>query len=85
MTDTPADVQTLHRRLLLARSGEERLRMAVSMGRTARELVWASLPEGLAEADRREQFFLRVYGAEFSPERRAEIGSHVRRTTEVPA
>jgi len=59
--------------------------MAVSMGRTARALVWASLPAELSEPDRREQFFLRFYGADFSPERRAEIGSHVRRTAEVPA
>ena len=85
MTDTPPDVQTLHRRLLLARPGEERLRMAVSMGRTARALVWASLPVGLSEPDRREQFFLRFYGADFGPERRAEIAAHVRGKTEIPA
>lgn len=58
--------------------------MAVSMGRTARALVWASLPAELSEPDRREQFFLRFYGADFSPERRAEIGSHVRRTAAAP-
>ena len=84
MTDTPADIQALHRRLLLARPGEERLRMAASMGRTARALVWASLPAGLSEADRREQFFLRFYAADFAPEQRAEIVAHVRRTV-VPA
>jgi hypothetical protein len=83
MKDTPAEVQALHRQLLLERSGEERVRMAASMGRTARALVWASLPAELSEADRREQFFLRFYASDFSPEQRAEIVAHVRRCTEV--
>lgn len=78
MSDTPPDVQALHQRLLLARSGEERLRMAVSMNRTARALVWASLPTDISEPERRKQFFLRFYGADFDLQQRAEIGVHVR-------
>jgi hypothetical protein len=73
MTDTPPDVAALHRRLLMERSGEERLKMAVSMNQTARALVWASIPKDLPETERRVQFFLRLYGSDFSPERRDEI------------
>lgn len=62
MTDTPPEVKALHRRLLLGRSGEERLRMAASMCRTARTFVWASLPLDLPEAQRRELFLQRYYG-----------------------
>lgn len=75
MTDTPPDVQALHRRLLLARSGEERFRMAVSMARTARALVWASLPADLPEAQRREAFLARFYGNDLDAGQRAEVGA----------
>ena len=42
MTDTPAGVEARYRRMLLARSGEDRLRMGFSMYSTARAFVVAS-------------------------------------------
>ena len=43
MTDTSADVATLHRRLLMERSGAERLAMGCAMFDAAKAMVTASL------------------------------------------
>jgi hypothetical protein len=70
--DTPAQVEQKFCRMLMERSGEERLKMGCSMHATARALVIASIPEkkpdGLARA-----LFLRFYGHEFGPKRRERI------------
>ncbi len=79
MNDTPPDIWMQHHHVLLARSGDERFRMAVSMGRTARTIVWASLPQALSEARQREAFLLRFYGDELTTEQRAEIGATTHR------
>ena len=73
MTDTPPDVQALHRRLLLARSGEERVRMAVSMCNTSRTIVWSSIPAGASDAQRRVASLRRYYGETLTPEQRVAI------------
>jgi len=54
--------------------------MALSMGRTARTIVWSSLAH-LPEPERRVQFFLRLYGSDFPPRQRDEIAAHVRDAT----
>jgi hypothetical protein len=67
---------TRYRALLLARSGEERLKIGCSMSATARTLVRASIlardPHASPAAVRRA-LFLRFYGDEFSAEERAKI------------
>jgi hypothetical protein len=78
MNDTSPEMQALHRRLLMERSGEERFRMGVSMCRTARAMVWASLPTDLPEAERRARFFLRVYGNDFDPAAREHMAAWIR-------
>ena len=49
---------------LMARSGEERFVMGAQMFDSAREMVKASLPPGLSEAEQRRQLFKRLYGKE---------------------
>lgn len=79
MTDTPASVADLYRHLLLARSGAERLRMTCDMFDTARRMVLAGLPDGLAgEAERRAALFLRTYGGDFDPPTRDRIVARIR-------
>jgi hypothetical protein len=78
MSDTVPQVQELHRELLMARSGEERFRMGISMCQTARTIVWSSLSEELDPTERRVQFFLRYYGNELAPDRRDEIVAEIR-------
>ena len=83
MNDTRPEVAEQYRRLLLSRSGEERLQMGSSMNATARALIRASVlerdPGASASAVRRETF-LRFYGREFDAETRgrilARLGTH---------
>ena len=60
------------RKMILARSGEERLKMGCSMHATARALVKASISEKDPIAVNRA-LFLRFYGDEFDPKRRKRI------------
>jgi hypothetical protein len=69
-------METRYRTMLLARSGEERLRMAGSMYATARALVVASILEPnprATPAEVRQALFLRFYGHEFTAETRERI------------
>jgi hypothetical protein len=49
---------------LMALSGEERFIIGARMSESAREMVKASLPLGLSEAEQRFQLFQRLYGNE---------------------
>jgi len=49
---------------IMERSGEERFIMGAEMFDAAREMVKASLPRGLSEAEQRRQLFKRIYGKE---------------------
>ena len=76
MTDTSGDVEARYHAMLLARSGEERLRMAGSMYATARALAVASIVEAdptASDVEVRQALFLRFYGHEFDDPTRARI------------
>ena len=60
--DTDPDVNTTIFRRMMERSPGERLAMGMEMLATARDLVWASLPEQLPEQERRREFFRKFYG-----------------------
>ena len=66
MTDTAPEIERIMRDKLMARSGEERFLMGAQMFESAREMVKASLPRGLSEADERRQLFKRLYGKELN-------------------
>jgi len=76
MNDTSHEVMELYRAMLLARSGEERLKMGCSLNATARALIRASVlakdPQA-SPATLRRELFLRLYGHEFEPEERERI------------
>jgi hypothetical protein len=59
MTDTPQEIERILRNKIMARSGEERFVMGAQMSENAREMVKASLPRGLSEAEQRRQLFKR--------------------------
>jgi hypothetical protein len=76
MNDTSPEVKRIFRRMLLQRSGEERLKMGCSMHATAQALVRASVLEIDSHAsavDIRRALFLRFYGHEFAVEAREKI------------
>ncbi len=64
MTDTPPEIERIVRDKLMALSGEERFVMGAQMSESAREIVKASLPPGLSNAEERRQLFQRLYGKE---------------------
>jgi hypothetical protein len=68
VSDTSPDVERIVRDKVMARSGEERLIMASQMFDSAREMIKASLPEGLSEKEQRRALFERIYGNEINLE-----------------
>lgn len=78
MDDTSPQIEELYRRMLMARSGSDRLRMGAGMFDAAKQLVRASLPEGLSEDEIRVQLFRRFYATDFDAERREEIERYLR-------
>ena len=84
MRDTSPEMEARYHAMLLARSGEERLRMAGSMYATARALVVASILEsnpGATPAEIRQALFLRFYGHEFEAAARGRILARLGDTT----
>jgi hypothetical protein len=67
MNDTTEAVRSLVRGRLMALTGIERLRMGDEMHGSAREIVLASLPEGIPEEERMRRLFLRFYSCDFDP------------------
>jgi hypothetical protein len=64
MTDTPPEIERMMRDKLMVLSGEERFVMGAQMSESGREMVKASLPPGLSEAEQRRKLFQRLYGNE---------------------
>ena len=70
MTDTPPPIQKLYRELLLARSGEERLKMGCDMFDSAVAIAQAaieSVDDGSSAGERRARLFRRLYAADLDP------------------
>ena len=68
MKDTSIEMEQRFRSMMLARSGEDRLKMGCSMHETAQALVIASLKEktpNLTREELRRTLFLRFYGGDF--------------------
>jgi len=76
MKDTSSEFDRQYRAMLLARSGEERLKMGCSMHEFAQQLVRASVmaqtPQSTA-ADLRRAMFLRFYAGDFDEPTRERI------------
>ncbi len=83
MNDTPADIETRFRELILARSPAQRLAMAGRMFATAKALVRAGLLDmhGIIDpVDLRKHLFLRLYGRDFAEPEKARILDCLRAT-----
>jgi hypothetical protein len=80
LNDTETKIEEIYEKMLLARSGAERMRMVSSMHATAKALVMASLREKCPcapEAQLRGLLFLRFYGNDFPSEERDRIYQHL--------
>jgi hypothetical protein len=64
MNDTPPEIAALMRKMLMARSGAERVLMGCEMFDTARALALASFPPGLPDIEVKRLLCERFYGKE---------------------
>lgn len=83
MNDTSPEVRERYRRMLMLRTGAERVEMACRMFDAARMLVRASLgdPDGVdSSAEMRVRLFLRTYGRDFDTETTRRIVARLRAT-----
>ena len=74
MNDTPEHVERRYQQLLMKLTPERRLRLASEMFATARRVMRDGIRLELGamdEAELRVQMFVRLYGEDFSPARRA--------------
>ena len=76
MNDTAPELESRFNRMMMKKSGQERLKMGLSMFNVARRQVEASIKVNKPNADIRDirkGIFLRFYGHEFSPEEQEKI------------
>jgi hypothetical protein len=69
--------EQLYRRMLLSKSGAERVELALGLLATARQLARDSLRDA-DPAALRERLFLRLYGRDFGPRERERIAAALR-------
>jgi len=80
--DTPAEIERVFRKMLLQRSGEERLKMGCSLPATARAIVKASILQrhpGACPAEIKRLLFLHFYSTDFGAEERTQVASALAR------
>ncbi len=76
MSDTPAQIQIRYKEMLMSLTPSERLRMVSRMYDSGRKLVISGIQNGrqqLSDSQLREQFFLHMYGNDFSTDERKKI------------
>jgi hypothetical protein len=62
VADTPAELNALLFRRMMAKTGAERLAIGCQMADSARQLVWSGIPTDLSPSERRDCFLERFYG-----------------------
>ena len=60
--DTALEINEMIFQRTMALTHSERFLMGMSMLTTAREMIWASLPQDISEPQRRRLFYHRLYG-----------------------
>lgn len=78
MNDTHPSIAAEYDKRLMSQSNDTRMLMGSRMFDASREIVIASLPEGLSVKEIRVKLFLRFYGSDFDEKTRAEIINHLK-------
>jgi hypothetical protein len=76
MNNTHPEAAVRFRKLMMSKTGHERLLMGCSMYDTAKEIVRSSIYNsrpGITEADVKREIFLRFYGQEFNRAEREKL------------
>lgn len=82
MTDTHPIIEARFKKMIMARSGQERLLMGCSMFAAARQIVKSSLIQRqpkISAQEIKEGFFSRLYGGEFNEIEKSRIVAALRR------
>lgn len=62
MDDTSPEAKKAFRRIIAAKTEEDRILMCAEMYETAREFIISSMPEGLSANEQKQHIFERLYG-----------------------
>lgn len=62
MNDTTPEIEEKIHKMMMARSGAERVAMASAMFDAARRIILASLPGDLSDEELKRRLFERIYG-----------------------
>jgi hypothetical protein len=76
MKDTSPEVEEVYNKMIMEKTGEERLKMGFSMFDFARKQAIASIKKDHPDSDKeelRKKLFLRFYGGDFSQEELRKI------------
>lgn len=76
MNDTSTEMEERYREMIMSRSPADRLRMASRMYDSGAKLVISSIKNSnsqLGASQMRRQFFLRMYGADFTEAEREKV------------
>lgn len=82
MRDTHPDIAVRYRKMMMRRSGEQRLSMGCSMYDAARKIVRSAILDSnphITEVEMQREIFLRFYGHEFSRDQREKAISALTR------
>ena len=78
MNDTHTSIAAEYDKRLMNQSNDTRMLMGSRMFDASREIVIASLPDGLSRKELRVKLFLRFYGSDFDEETRDKIINHLK-------
>ena len=70
MKDTSEKMEILHRKMIMARSGEERIAMCLSMFGMTKEIIKSTIKN---KNHWREELFLRLYSNDFDDKTKSKI------------
>lgn len=62
MNDTTKEMEAIHFQFMMKLTPNERIGYAAEMFMAAREMIFASLPEGLSEKERIKRYYKQMYG-----------------------
>lgn len=62
MNDTSPEIEKIQFEMMMRKSPNERIALGCEMFMAARELIFASLPKGLSENEKKKIFYREIYG-----------------------
>lgn len=79
MKDTHEKIEKIYHQMMMQRSGQERLKMGLSMFDTAKKIIYSTIKD---KSRWREEMFLRLYGNDFDEKSKNKILAHIKQYQE---